>query len=564
MLRRGCPYIQIIIITTTIATGAALQETILPSSACPTPCFFPKGENGCGVPAPLAPGISDLRRRGGGLLAGGVGIAGPSSESPLQRGDVGDLPDPGLPGYMIRTYPVVLQKKGLPTCSHKDYHEENPVEQLSSVTWGRWCSLCRPLVPPHLEQGEAVWMVDRGSPQASCSGWEARLEIQESIYKKVNLGQKPSSGLNIIRLTRGDGECGQFEENHEDPQRLLRQMAYVQVDAFTQTRASVWSEFGENGNLSLHHVLAQGSPPRKHFHECDFHIGSLVSDSVLNSHQVGYADQRPCENNECGEALSQSDHLIQHGRPQTEEKTFSYAESGKSFCHSMALTVHNKIPMVEKPYECLQCGKVFNRRHSLIEHQRTHTGEKPYDCQECGRAFTHSSTLTRHLRIHTGEKPYACTDCGKAFNRISSLTQHQRIHTGEKPYTCKDCGKSFCQSSYLILHKRTHTGEKPYECNECGKAFSDRSSLNQHERTHTGENPYECNRCGRAFSQRSSLVRHERTHTGEKPYRCNECGKAFSQSSSLITHQKTHISQKTFKIIDCGKAFHCSTHLIGF
>ncbi|XP_049732270.1 zinc finger protein 554-like isoform X2 [Elephas maximus indicus] len=426
------------------------------------------------------------------------------------------------------------------------------------------CSLCRPLAPPHLEQGEAVWMVDRGSPQASCSGWEARLEIQESIYKKVNLGQKPSSGLNIIRLTRGDGECGQFEENHEDPQRLLRQMAYVQVDAFTQTRASVWSEFGENGNLSLHHVLAQGSPPRKHFHECDFHIGSLVSDSVLNSHQVGYADQRPCENNECGEALSQSDHLIQHGRPQTEEKTFSYAESGKSFCHSMALTVHNKIPMVEKPYECLQCGKVFNRRHSLIEHQRTHTGEKPYDCQECGRAFTHSSTLTRHLRIHTGEKPYACTDCGKAFNRISSLTQHQRIHTGEKPYTCKDCGKSFCQSSYLILHKRTHTGEKPYECNECGKAFSDRSSLNQHERTHTGENPYECNRCGRAFSQRSSLVRHERTHTGEKPYRCNECGKAFSQSSSLITHQKTHISQKTFKIIDCGKAFHCSTPLIGF
>ncbi|XP_007949264.1 LOW QUALITY PROTEIN: zinc finger protein 554 [Orycteropus afer afer] len=425
-------------------------------------------------------------------------------------------------------------------------------------------SLSQPVVSSHMEQGEAVWMVGQGIPQASRSDWETKLGIHKSTYKKVILGQEPSRGINTIRFTRGDGEYGHFEDNHEDPQRLLREMAYLQLEAFTQKTASAWNEFGGNGSLSLNCVLAQASSLRKQFYKNELHIENLVSDSILNSHQVGFADQRPCENNDCGEALSQSGHLVQHEQSQTEEKMSSCAEGGTSSRHNSALTLHNKIHIMEKPYECLQCGKVFNRRHSLSEHQRTHTGEKPYNCQECGRAFTHSSTLTRHLRTHTGEKPYHCHDCGKAFNRVSSLTQHQRIHTGEKPYTCQDCGKSFCQSSYLILHKRTHTGEKPYECSECGKAFSDRSSLNQHERTHTGENPYECNQCGRAFSQRSSLVRHARTHTGEKPYRCHECGKAFSQSSSLITHQKIHTSQKTFKIIDCGKAFHQRSHLIGF
>ncbi|KAL2764157.1 zinc finger protein 554, partial [Daubentonia madagascariensis] len=392
--------------------------------------------------------------------------------------------------------------------------------------------------------------------------WETRLENQESTYEKVVLGE-PSGGVNIISLTIEDRGCDRFKENHDDPQGLLRQMASIQIKAVVQQKATAWCRFGDKSNLSPDLVLSQGSSIGKHFRDSELDIQSLASDSILKRHQMGYVDQRPCESNKCGNALSQNSHLIQHERTQMGE-TSVYAENGKSLSHSMALTVHNKISTAEKPFECHQCGKVFNRRHSLSEHQRIHTGEKPYECQECGRAFTHSSTLTRHLRTHTGEKPYTCSECGKAFNRISSLTQHQRIHTGEKPYKCEDCGKSFCQSSYLILHKRTHTGEKPYECNECGKAFSDRSSLNQHERTHTGENPYECNQCGRAFSQRSSLVRHERTHTGEKPYSCNECGKAFSQSSSLITHQKTHTSQKTYKIIDCAKAFYQSSHLIGF
>nr|XP_012624822.1 zinc finger protein 554 isoform X1 [Microcebus murinus]XP_012624823.1 zinc finger protein 554 isoform X1 [Microcebus murinus] len=425
-------------------------------------------------------------------------------------------------------------------------------------------SLFRPVEPFRLQQREALWVEEKGIPQASCSDWETRLKNQESTYKKVVCGEEPSSGVNIIRLAVEDWGCDQFKENHDDPQGLLRQMASIQIKAVAQQKATAWCGFGDNSNLSSDFVLSQGRSVGKSIRDSELDIESLASDSILKCHQMGYVAQRPCESNECGNAVSQDSHLIQHERTQTGGKMSVYVENGKPLNHSMALTMHNKINTAEKPFECHQCGKVFNRRHSLSEHQRIHTGEKPYECQECGRAFTHSSTLTRHLRTHTGEKPYTCGECGKAFNRISSLTQHQRIHTGEKPYKCEDCGKSFCQSSYLILHKRTHTGEKPYECNECGKAFSDRSSLNQHERTHTGENPYECNQCGRAFSQRSSLVRHERTHTGEKPYSCNECGKAFSQSSSLITHQKTHTSQKTYKIIDCAKAFYQSGHLIGF
>nr|XP_004395429.2 PREDICTED: zinc finger protein 554 [Odobenus rosmarus divergens] len=438
----------------------------------------------------------------------------------------------------------------------------SPTQASPATSPSPWvgCPLFLPVVPSHLEPGEAMWMGPQGTPQTSCSDLETSLKSQESIYKKVVLEEEPASGMNIIKLPREHWACGQLEENHEDSHGHLRQMAYTQAEAFAPKETTAGREFGETCSMNSDLALSQGGFVGKHFHDCDLDIESLVADLFLKHHQMGYSDQRPCEGNECGKDISPNSPLVQHKRT----GICMYAESGESFNHGTALTTHATINTVGKPYECYHCGKMFNRRHSLSEHQRIHTGERPYECQECGRAFTHSSTLTRHLRTHTGEKPYTCGDCGKAFNRISSLTQHRRIHTGEKPYKCKDCGKSFCQSSYLILHRRTHTGEKPYECNECGKAFSDRSSLNQHERTHTGENPYECNQCGRAFSQRSSLVRHERTHTGEKPYSCNECGKAFSQSSSLITHQKTHTSQKTYKIIDCGKAFYQSSYLIGF
>nr|XP_025875076.1 zinc finger protein 555 [Vulpes vulpes] len=362
-----------------------------------------------------------------------------------------------------------------------------PASQATGPSSWAGCSLLLPGAAFHLEQGEAMWTGGEGAPQTSCSDLETSLKSQESIYRKVVLEEETPSGMNIIKLPKEDWGCGQLEESHEDPHRLLRQMAFTQVETLAQKEATAWHEFGDPCSMNSDLALSQGDSLGKHFLECDLNIESLVADPFLKHHQMGYTDQRPCKGNEYAKDVSQNRPLTQHKRT----GTCTYAEGGESFNHGMALTAHNTINTVGKSYECYQCGKVFNRRHSLSEHQRIHTGERPYECQECGRAFTHSSTLTRHLRTHTGEKPYACSDCGKAFNRISSLTQHQRIHTGEKPYKCKDCGKSFCQSSYLILHKRTHTGEKPYECNECGKAFSDRSSLNQHERTHTGENPYE-------------------------------------------------------------------------
>lgn len=82
-------------------------------------------------------------------------------------------------------------------------------------------------------------------------------------------------------------------------------MAYIQVKAFAQTKATVWREFGKNGHLSPELVLLQGGSIGKHFHDCDLNIGSLGADPFLNHHQTGCADQRPCEHEEHGKDLGQ-------------------------------------------------------------------------------------------------------------------------------------------------------------------------------------------------------------------------------------------------------------------
>ncbi|KAK2503677.1 hypothetical protein MC885_005951 [Smutsia gigantea] len=156
------------------------------------------------------------------------------------------------------------------------------------------CPPFGPVASVHLEQGEAVWVVGKGSPQSSCSDWETRLKSQESIYKKMIWGEELPKGVSIIELPREAWGCGQLGETPEEPQRLLRQMAYVQVKAFAQTKATVWRELGENGHPSPELVLLQGGSIGKHFHDCDLNIESSGADPFLNHHQMECADQRPC------------------------------------------------------------------------------------------------------------------------------------------------------------------------------------------------------------------------------------------------------------------------------
>ncbi|XP_060137393.1 zinc finger protein 3 homolog [Zootoca vivipara] len=112
---------------------------------------------------------------------------------------------------------------------------------------------------------------------------------------------------------------------------------------------------------------------------------------------------------------------------------------------------HDKIHTVEKPYEDLEGGENLSESSHATSHQRNPTGkkpypwEKPYKCLQCGESFPTSKYFRRHQSIHSGEKPYQCVECGKSFSRKDNLTSHQRIHTGEKPYQCLESEKQIFQ-----------------------------------------------------------------------------------------------------------------------
>lgn len=71
----------------------------------------------------------------------------------------------------------------------------------------------------------------------------------------------PQRGLGY---TESGGNC-------EDSQRLLRQMGYPQIEAFSQEKAIDWYKFGENCNLSSDLVLSRDSIGRQ-FYDYDLAI----------------------------------------------------------------------------------------------------------------------------------------------------------------------------------------------------------------------------------------------------------------------------------------------------
>ncbi|XDA76636.1 hypothetical protein R6Z07M_006746 [Ovis aries] len=71
------------------------------------------------------------------------------------------------------------------------------------TTFSLWTtySLFQPVVSLHLEQGEAMWMVGKGTLRASCSDWETKLRSQQSVYKKVVLEEEPLGGVRSLWLS---------------------------------------------------------------------------------------------------------------------------------------------------------------------------------------------------------------------------------------------------------------------------------------------------------------------------------------------------------------------------
>ena len=110
-------------------------------------------------------------------------------------------------------------------------------------------------------------------------------------------------------------------------------------------------------------------------------------------------------------------------------------------------------------FSCSWCIKSFRRRDHLKNHIKVHTGEKSHSCSLCDKSFANYEKLKIHCRIHTGERPHNCSLCDKSFASSEKLKIHCRIHTGEKPFSCSECSRSFTQISHLKQYDISHWRE---------------------------------------------------------------------------------------------------------
>ena len=257
--------------------------------------------------------------------------------------------------------------------------------------------------------------------------------------------------------------------------------------------------------------------------------------SKESCHQRGVRDR----------SLSSDSASVDYEMTNSCEKPGRVSSSREAFSVGPAILEHERPDCEEKPNVGRNCNAAFARKSSLAgKQERSQTGEKQHPCLTCGRIFTTKQNLLRHERTHTGEKLHRCTVCGKTFVQKRDLVGHRHVHTGESPHQCSVCGKMFTRKTYILRHERIHTGEKPYQCTVCGKAFSVKESLTRHSKLHTGEKPYQCSVCGTVFARKEHLVVHERIHTGEKPYQCTVCGKALRTKHSLVKHGQIHTGEK--------------------
>lgn len=211
---------------------------------------------------------------------------------------------------------------------------------------------------------------------------------------------------------------------------------------------------------------------------------------------------------------------------------------------------------------CSYCGAMFGRSNHLKEHIRLHTGDRSHMCDVCGAKFTEASKLRSHLRKHSGEKPYVCEVCTTGFSWSAALVRHMRTHTREKPYKCPTCERAFADLSTMTRHTRIHTGERPFPCDQCQQTFTNSSSLRRHQQgVHSGKKDFICDACGAGFAVRCDLMRHMKIHSGFKPFVCDICGAKFGEAAKLRRHLKIHNRLKPFMCDICNAKFREATKL---
>ena len=73
-------------------------------------------------------------------------------------------------------------------------------------------------------------------------------------------------------------------------------------------------------------------------------------------------------------------------------------------------SIETKHPSHElRPFSCSQCASRFKRKDHLKNHERTHTGEKSYQCSQCEKRFKQKSHQRIHEKRHNNEKTLGCS-----------------------------------------------------------------------------------------------------------------------------------------------------------
>ncbi|KAF6280983.1 hypothetical protein mRhiFer1_009344 [Rhinolophus ferrumequinum] len=302
--------------------------------------------------------------------------------------------------------------------------QRNLYQDVMLETYSNLVSLGLPFSKPKvislLQQGEAPWELEEGSPEGSWPESKSSPKITKSTQTQ------DSSFWGIIRKRL----------KRYEPWNFLSEKPCIYKDKLKKQKY-------KNESLQIISIT----------HTKIF--------TVERSHKIV----------DFGHNFSLKSAFVKQQRVARESAPSKYEIQRNNFKYNSNLLTQPKIKTTERCYQCNICEKAFIHSSSLSKHQKNHTGEKLFKCKECGKAFSHSTSLCKHLRTHTVEKSYRCKECGKSFSRRSGFFIHQKIHGQENPHKYNPGRKASSCSTLLPGCQRTHLRKKSYLCNECGNAF---------------------------------------------------------------------------------------------